>query len=164
MVRYFCKEKWFVKYKDALDTVDTDLQRNLDILTLLRRLKMHGLALSVLLDNPSRRFISNQSFTKPLDYVRENTKKVPDMLWLRFELLSRGETVMVALFRRYLELKNAEAMQERGEQETCKLIEKAFKKKLGSRNSSLTQKSKKEANGKKDTGAAFESDVISQQS
>jgi hypothetical protein len=54
-----CRAPWYVKYQEALDTVDIDLHRNLDILNMLRRMKMHGLALSVLLDNPSRKFISN---------------------------------------------------------------------------------------------------------
>jgi len=51
--RCACKTRWYTNYHDSLETVKTDLNRNLDILTLLRRLKMHGLALSVLLDKPS---------------------------------------------------------------------------------------------------------------
>ena len=101
----FRPSKNFTKYKEALDTVDLDLQRNLDILNMLRRMKMHGLALSVLLDNPSRRFISNHSFDKPLEYVKETSKNMPEMLWLRFELISRPEKIMIAIFTRYLMLK-----------------------------------------------------------
>ena len=101
-------QTWLKKYKETLETVELDLQRNLDILNMLRRMKMHGFALSVLLDQPSRRFISNASMDKPLEYVKEVTNNKPKMLWLQFEQMSRPEKTMIAIFTRYLAIKSLE--------------------------------------------------------
>jgi hypothetical protein len=70
-------------------------------------MKMHGLGLTVLLDTPTRRFVSNQSYDKPLEYVKETTRNMPKMLWLRYELISRPEKIMIGLFKRYVELVNS---------------------------------------------------------
>ena len=43
--------------------------------------------------------------------MKETTRNVPKMLWLRFELISRPEKIMIAIFKRYLELENAERLQ-----------------------------------------------------
>jgi hypothetical protein len=88
--------------------VDVDLTRNLDLLNVLRRLKMHGLALSVLLDGPAIKFISRTSLTKPLDFVIENTARKPTILWSRLELLSRYERIMISIYRRYVRIVNDE--------------------------------------------------------
>ena len=60
---FFCKcfrKRRLSKYKETLGNVRFDLHKNRDIFTLLRRFKMYGLALTTLLDNPARKFISSQ--------------------------------------------------------------------------------------------------------
>ena len=48
-----CKNKksQIKKYRQDLDTVKADLSHNLDLVNLLSRLRMHGFALALLLDN-----------------------------------------------------------------------------------------------------------------
>jgi hypothetical protein len=44
--------------------------RNLDLLDFLRRLKMHGFALTSLLDTISRKYIASRTVSMPLSEVR----------------------------------------------------------------------------------------------
>ena len=59
-LRCFCKLRRFRDYKDTIKIVEKDMSRNLDILDLLRRLKMHGFALTSQLSKSSMRFISGR--------------------------------------------------------------------------------------------------------
>lgn len=54
-----CKRNWYVDYQNALKTVNHDVDRNLDIITILRRLRMHGMALTLTNDKATRLFIAN---------------------------------------------------------------------------------------------------------
>jgi hypothetical protein len=65
-----CPAKWYVDYKDALNVVHYDLEKSLDILTMLRRLRMHGMALSMLVEKETKILIAERSRDKPLNYVK----------------------------------------------------------------------------------------------
>lgn len=62
----------FVKKKHdqskPLETVNADLFHNLDVVNLLARLRMHGFALALLLDNHTFKLISSKSKIKPLKH------------------------------------------------------------------------------------------------
>ena len=54
-----------------METVKKDLDRNLDIVTVLRRLRMHGMALSTLIDAPTKVLIANTAKVKPIRYAND---------------------------------------------------------------------------------------------
>ena len=56
----FCKGQRYKDYQDTLETVEKDMLRNLDLLDLLRRLKMHGFALTSELDTITMKFIADK--------------------------------------------------------------------------------------------------------
>ena len=45
---FCCKPRWFRDYEDALQEVDKDIDRSLDVVDFMRRLRMHGFALTSL--------------------------------------------------------------------------------------------------------------------
>ena len=45
-VCFCCKPKWFRDYEDALDEVENDMSRSLDVVDFMRRMRMHGFALT----------------------------------------------------------------------------------------------------------------------
>jgi hypothetical protein len=59
--------------------------RNLDLLDLLRRLKMHGFALTSELDILSRKFISMRTVSQPLSEVKNFH---PRTLWQKYEVMT----------------------------------------------------------------------------
>ena len=69
MIVCCCKRNKYVDYYDALKVVNHDVDRNLDIITLLRRLRMHGMALSLSNDKATKLFIANQSKDKHISTV-----------------------------------------------------------------------------------------------
>jgi len=56
---FCCKPKWFRDYEEALKEVDKDIDRSLDVVDFMRRLRMHGFALTSFLQQNQRKFISN---------------------------------------------------------------------------------------------------------
>ena len=49
-----CKKKWFKQYTGALDLVKTDLDKQLDVLNLVKKLRMHSLTLTAITDRHMR--------------------------------------------------------------------------------------------------------------
>jgi len=45
-VFFCCKPKWFRDYEDAMDEVENDMSRSLDVVDFMRRMRMHGFALT----------------------------------------------------------------------------------------------------------------------
>ena len=107
-----CKNKkaQINKHKLALNTVTADLYHNLDIVNLMARLRMHGFALALLLDQQSFNLISSKAKTKPLKHPSDLKFKP---LWRQLELFSFSELMLISFCRLYflscpvLELKNA---------------------------------------------------------
>jgi len=60
--------------------------RHLDVLDLLRRLKMHGFALTSLLDTVSRKYIASRTVSMPLSEVKYFN---PKTLWQKYEVLTQ---------------------------------------------------------------------------
>ena len=60
--------------------------RNLDLLDFLRRLKMHGFALTSLLDTISRKYIASRTVSMPLSEVRYFN---PQSLWQKYEVMTQ---------------------------------------------------------------------------
>lgn len=47
--------------------VDNDLQNSMNLLNFLRRLRMHGFALTTVFNPEERKFIASRAFCKPID-------------------------------------------------------------------------------------------------
>ena len=81
----WCRGQRYKDYQETLAIVNKDMSRNLDVLDLLRRLKMHGFALSTELDRTSRKFISNRTVSQPLGEVKNFN---PKDLWGKYEVMT----------------------------------------------------------------------------
>jgi hypothetical protein len=55
------KRDWFKTYEEAIERVDIDVTRSLDYMTYVRRMRMHGFALTSMLNTTAREFISKRS-------------------------------------------------------------------------------------------------------
>jgi hypothetical protein len=78
---FFCQKfqpAWYKDYCEVLRAVQMDLDRTLNILDLIKRMRMHGFALTCLWDNDSRKFFSHQAHTK---HIKEVTEFRPKTLW-----------------------------------------------------------------------------------
>lgn len=82
----------------TLDTVNADLFHNLDVANLLARLRMHGFALALLLDNQTFEILSSKAKIKPLKHPSELKDK---HLWRQLELFSVTEMTMVAFVKKF---------------------------------------------------------------
>jgi len=72
------RSKWYRDYMSSLDEIDTDLSRNLNIVDNIRRLRMHGLALTSMFDINQRSVISAKCAVKSLSNVAEFE---PNTMW-----------------------------------------------------------------------------------
>ena len=62
--------------------VDADLKFNMDLIQFMRRIRMHGFALTVLLDKPFRMFTAKRSKRKALETISGPSK---NKLWNKYE-------------------------------------------------------------------------------
>jgi hypothetical protein len=63
------KRKWFVEYEKQINNAKFDINRNLDLVSFLKRLRMHGVALTILFDKPSRYFVSQRAINKNIENI-----------------------------------------------------------------------------------------------
>ena len=73
------------------------MRRNLDLLDMLRRLKMHGFALTSQLDTLSMKFISQRTGSQPLSEVRNF---YPRSLWQKYEVMTQQDRFGVSLLKK----------------------------------------------------------------
>jgi hypothetical protein len=62
------------------------MKRNLDLLDLLRRLKMHGLALTATLEKVTMKFISRRLVSQPLSEIKDFQPKTQ---WDKYEVMTQ---------------------------------------------------------------------------
>ena len=74
-VFFCCKIKSFAKYMLDLKLVDDKVNMNLDLVQFVRRIRMHGAALTMLLKNVDRGFIHKLSKKKNVEEVEECNSK-----------------------------------------------------------------------------------------
>ena len=73
----------------------------MDITTVLRRLRAHGFAITMLVDAQLLKFVSSRALNKPLiDPASLKAKS----LWAQFELMSFKERMILDLCKRYLQI------------------------------------------------------------
>lgn len=60
------KRSWYIDYDKALNDVGTDMKSSLDVVTLMRRLRSHGLGLSMLMPPIALKMVSIRANHKPL--------------------------------------------------------------------------------------------------
>ena len=65
----FCRRDWYREYLKTLVIVNKDIDKGLDILNLLRRLRMHGFGVATMFKEDERKFIAGRAENKPLKEV-----------------------------------------------------------------------------------------------
>ena len=81
-----CKRPWYKSYKRTLKKVTKDVDRQLDLVSVVRRLRMHGLALTALLNAAQRTFSSHIAQKKAVDFA---TGRETASLWYKDEQLTK---------------------------------------------------------------------------
>jgi hypothetical protein len=77
-VMFCCHPSWYKEYRKNLNYISVDMSRNLDVLDFMRRLRMHGLALTMTSRPEVRKFVSGRSYVK---MIREISELRPKSLW-----------------------------------------------------------------------------------
>ena len=90
----------------TIQHVEDDVNSSLDVVNLLRRLRMHGFAIALLLDKPLLKSISTVSQQKPLIDPAKLSQK---SLWDKYEHVSFNEQILISLYKRFL--RNKEGME-----------------------------------------------------
>ena len=78
------------RFFTALEKVDYDMKHQLDVISIFRRLRMHGFALHQVMSRFDRRQVGIMARKKHINMVRKD-EEPNDNLWARFEHLSMRE-------------------------------------------------------------------------
>jgi hypothetical protein len=81
----------FNRYSKKLKIVQSDVAANLDVVSLMRRLRAHGECLTYLLDKPVRDSIYTGTASRPLDFVMEAVLHDGEEEWLQSEVIGPRE-------------------------------------------------------------------------
>lgn len=95
----FCRKQWWDTYKKTLDKVDDDMTKQMDIIQLIRRLRAHGFALSMMYEKSTLHKISQKSKGKPFESEDDTDKIIVDdttNLWGAHEMFSKDEKKAIA--------------------------------------------------------------------
>jgi hypothetical protein len=110
-----CVPKSVREYERKIEGIDDDLDRSLDIISYVKKLRMHGLALSVLLSHTEREvsgFLCDKRDVKHLREERTVDKRGAykdhhnSRFWYSIEDVSQKEIIFIAFVRKYIELKD----------------------------------------------------------
>lgn len=87
----FAKNYWNT-YIGSLKKVEDDMEKQMDMVTLMRRLRAHGFALSMLFDKKTLKMISDKSVGKPC----EPDPEVCTNLWGTYDMFTGAEKGVIA--------------------------------------------------------------------
>jgi hypothetical protein len=65
-----CKRAWYKEYNRVIGITKADVDKNVDILVFLRRFRMHGIALTLLLGKLGRMFAANKAIKKSFEGLK----------------------------------------------------------------------------------------------
>ena len=85
--------------------VDKDLQGATNLLDVLRRLRMHGFALTTYFKRSERAFIASRAHTKPIEQVVADR---PKEAWEAYERLLKKELLAIEIFKKFREIMKKE--------------------------------------------------------
>ena len=106
----------WAKYEKALKKIEYDIDANLDISIVLRRLRMHGFVLDFLLSKNLIKGFIELTENKPIRYI---TMVKPENRWDQLEALSKYEKLRFHFFKKAMHLRKSETN-----------IQKAVRKKI----------------------------------
>lgn len=102
-----CRSKYWVKdYQNMLSVVKTDVNKQLNIVSQLRRMRAHGFAHSMMVDKGILQICVKNSKTKPL--LKEVCSDKSH--WDRYEQYTSREKFIVTITRKYIEICNREKL------------------------------------------------------
>jgi hypothetical protein len=92
------RKKYWNAYKGTLDKVEKDMKRQMDIVQLIRRLRAHGFALSMMYEKETLRAISKKAKGVPFESDPEPEKYMSSdgNLWGTHEMFSKDEKKKIA--------------------------------------------------------------------
>jgi len=88
------RKKYWNTYIKTLNNVNDDMKKEMDIVTLVRRIRAHGFALSMLFDPKTLKMISNKASRKPqapLPETEGEGEKGEDNLWCTYSMFTEAE-------------------------------------------------------------------------
>jgi len=87
----------------VLDVIEFDVQSQLDVVSMLRRTRMHGLALTTLLRPKRRKVLAKLSHKRNANIVTVRDETTSSQ-WNFVEKLSMKEKLQLNLYNRYIAL------------------------------------------------------------
>jgi hypothetical protein len=78
----FFPEYWFSNYQKACTKVEEDINSSLDIITVIRRFRMHGVSLTLLQDSLHRKIAAGMATKRPIKMEKTERKS---SAWNSFE-------------------------------------------------------------------------------
>jgi len=73
-----CKRKWYKDYREAIDRVEVDLGRQLDLVNMMKKDRAFGITLTALIDSNTRSLIETKSRSQAIatiDPVKDKFKR-----------------------------------------------------------------------------------------
>ena len=92
-----CKNKKYKHYKAQLKKADRDVNMNLDLIQFIRRIRMHGAALTILLKGVDRAYLNTYAKKKNIDEI----DLTPPKRWNQIESLSYSERIAIGTLARH---------------------------------------------------------------
>lgn len=92
-----CRNKKFKDYKAQLKKADRDVNMNLDLIQFIRRIRMHGAALTILLKGVDRGYLYTYAKVKNIDEI----DLTPPKRWNQIESLSYSERIAIGILARH---------------------------------------------------------------
>ena len=103
-LRCRCRNRtWFKDYTNSLTQVNKEITSDLDLVKFMRRIRAHGLALSMVADPELINITNNLSRTKEL---RPADRKERNKLWKVYEDYAFKEKMVLAFVKRYMKVIN----------------------------------------------------------
>lgn len=87
------RKRYWNTYKSTLEKVGDDMKKQMDIVKLIRRLRAHGFALSMLFEKNTLSLISKKSKGKPFEEEQEPVEEVSsdNNMWGSHEMFTKKE-------------------------------------------------------------------------
>jgi len=94
-----CRRQWYTDYKKNMNAVGQDMKATLDTVTLMRRLRSYGFAISMLMTSTVLTVVSERAKFKPLKPAYHSKN---ESLWLKHEPYTFRERILIGIIKMYV--------------------------------------------------------------
>ena len=84
----------------TLNIAEKDILQNLNLITFLRRIRQHGMALNFLLTQSQRQIASKMSLTRPVEYIESTGNDI----WFQNESFSMKDKLQLSFYKKFMNI------------------------------------------------------------